>query len=83
MMVFIDPAEEIRQMIEDEGMERDEAMAKVRADLQSRQAVRAKGDSGPSKKPMHLRWTPRAAANGNLASRTAPRRTRAPRKSMT
>lgn len=79
-MVFIDPLEEIRRLVEDEEIPRDEARARVREDLRRRQAVRTRSD-GP-KKPMNLRWTAKAAASGNLASRTAVR-TRTPRKSKT
>jgi hypothetical protein len=41
-MVLIDPAEEIRRLVEDEDMPRDEAQAQVKEDLQRRLAVKVK-----------------------------------------
>lgn len=41
-MVLIDPAEEIRRLVDDEEMPLEEARAQVREDLQRRQAVEVK-----------------------------------------
>ncbi len=80
-MVLMDPAEEIRRLVEDEEIPRDEARARVREDLRKRQAVQSKGVGPASKKPLNLQWTPAARKSGNLASRGV--RTRTPRNSRT
>jgi hypothetical protein len=86
-MVMIDPAEEIRRLVEDEEYPLEEARAQVREDLRRRQAVQdrhvnkvgRRGKKAPP--PINLQWTPRAQARGNLASRLVS--TRGPRKSKT
>ena len=66
-MVLMDPAEEIRRLVEDEEIPRDEARARVREDLRKRQAVQSKGVGPASKKPLNLQWTP-AARKASLAT---------------
>lgn len=70
-MVLMDPAEEIRRLVEEEEIPRDEARARVREDLRKRQAVQDRRMSKTKKvgAPINLRWTPGAQKRGNQASR--------------
>ncbi len=67
-MVLLDPAEEIRRLIEDEDMSRDEASAKVRADLSNRQRVETKPWKRSTNNPTY-KWDSKAARRGNLNAR--------------
>jgi hypothetical protein len=79
-MPYIDPGEEIRRLIDDEGWDRDDAVEFVKADLKQRKIVAEKPWQRSKNRP-HYRWTPEAQRSGNIASRRAP--TGRPRKSMT
>lgn len=67
-MVLLDPAEEIRRLMEDEDMPRDEASAQVRADLSSRQKIEVKPWKRSTNNPQY-RWDTQAAKRGNLNAR--------------
>ena len=67
-MVLLDPAEEIRRLMEDEDMPRDEASAKVRADLSHRQEVETKPWKKSGNHPQY-RWDNKSAMRGNIAAR--------------
>lgn len=67
-MIVIDPAEEIRRLVEDEDIPEAEARARVREDLRQRREALTTPRRTP-KAPMNLQWTPGAASRGNAASR--------------
>lgn len=81
-MVLIDPAEEIRRLVEDEELPLEEARAQVREDLRRRIAVQDRHINRKPRKrrsaaPIILQWTPKAQQSGNRASRrVSSRKTR-------
>lgn len=67
-MVVIDPAEEIRRLVEEEEIPLAEARARVREDLQRRQKVEAKPWQRSKNNPTY-KWDRKAAIRGNLNAR--------------
>ena len=67
-MVLIDPAEEIRRLVDDEEMPLEEARAQVREDLQRRKDVVEKPWKRSTNNPQYG-WDAAHRARGNAKSR--------------
>lgn len=68
-MPFIDPAEEIQRLLDEEEMTHDEAVAIVKANLKRRQALAIKPRKVSKKPPAQYTWTPQSQHRGTENSR--------------